>query len=199
MKKNIFINIFAKKVYVMITMVDIQDIAKYTILRLIQNGDSICPLKLQKVLYYMQAWHMVYFGKENTLFEDIPQAWVNGPVYRTVYDTYKHIPMYNQFNIEDIGVKQTGEEIEILLSTEAEKQRANLNITEEQNKFIESIYDHYGAMEHDRLVFLTHSELPWSEQREGLLPFEHSEKEIPLNTMFEYYNQRMLRNRAKEQ
>ena len=180
-------------------MVDIQDIAKYTILRLIQNGDSICPLKLQKVLYYMQAWHMVYFGKENTLFEDIPQAWVNGPVYRTVYDTYKHIPMYNQFNIEDIGVKQTGEEIEILLSTEAEKQRANLNITEEQNKFIESIYDHYGAMEHDRLVFLTHSELPWSEQREGLLPFEHSEKEIPLNTMFEYYNQRMLRNRAKEQ
>lgn len=180
------------------TKVNIQDIARYTILRIIQNGYTICPLKLQKVLYYMQAWHLVYFDKQ-MLFDEKPQAWVNGPVYRTVYDTYKHIPMYNQFNIEDIGIKQAGEEMDILLAAEAEIQRANLKLTEEQNKFIESIYDHYGAMIHDRLVFLTHSELPWSEQREGLLPFQHSDRELSIDTMFDYYNKRMLRNREKRQ
>lgn len=182
----------------MVTKVDIHDIAKYTILRLIQNGDSVCPLKLQKILYYMQAWHMVYFGKDNTLFEDIPQAWVNGPVYRTIYDTYKHIPMYNQFSLSDIDIT-INDDIEKILTYEARNLHDKLPLTQEQFDFIESIYSHYGAMEHDRLVFLTHSESPWSEQREGLLPFEHSEKEIPLNAMFEYYNQRMLRNRAKEQ
>lgn len=180
------------------TKVNIQDIARYTILRLIQNGDTICPLKLQKILYYMQAWHLVYFDKQ-LLFDEKPQAWVNGPVYRTVYEIYKHIPMYNQFSLSNIDIKQQDVELEILLNAEAEKQLANLALTEEQNKFIESIYDHYGTMDHDRLVFLTHSELPWSEQREGLLPFQHSDRELSIDTMFNYYNKRMLRNREKRQ
>lgn len=33
---------------------------------------------------------MVFFGREHTsLFADVPQAWVNGPVYPTIYALYK--------------------------------------------------------------------------------------------------------------
>ena len=83
--------------------VDIKRVAKYTILRLIQNGQSICPLKLQKLLYYIQAWHMVYFERENTLFNEVPEAWVNGPVYRTMYDEYKNIGIYDQITLDNIS------------------------------------------------------------------------------------------------
>jgi uncharacterized phage-associated protein len=52
-------------------------------------------------------------------------------------------------------------------------------------------------MEDGKLVFLTHSELPWSEKREGLSPFDYSEEKISLDTMYDYYHRRMEHNRAK--
>lgn len=67
-------------------MVNIHDVAKYIILRLLQNGNSVSPLKLQKIMYYLQAWFLVYFN--DPLFEEEPEAWVNGPVYRVIFDEY---------------------------------------------------------------------------------------------------------------
>lgn len=32
---------------------------------------------------------MVFYGKNNTIFEGKPQAWVNGPVYPEVYKLIK--------------------------------------------------------------------------------------------------------------
>lgn len=32
---------------------------------------------------------MVFFGRDNTLFINVPQAWVNGPVYPVIYNAYK--------------------------------------------------------------------------------------------------------------
>lgn len=166
------------------TKVNIQDIARYTILRLMQSCDTICPLKLQKVLYYMQAWHMVYFGRENTLFDEVPEAWVNGPVYRSVYDTYKNIPMYEQIRPINLGFNSQKE-----LRDESERIYKSLSLTEKQNEFIESIYRHYGTMSHDRLVYLTHSQRPWNNARKGLAAFEYSNQVIELNDMYYYYSE----------
>ena len=164
--------------------VNIKDMARYTILRLIQNGDTICPLKLQKILYYMQAWHMVYFGRNNTLFDDIPEAWVNGPVYRNVYETYKSIPMYEQIQLTFFKIASSED-----MHNEMRKLYESLSITEKQNEFIESIYRHYGTMSHDRLVYLTHSQRPWNNARKGLNAFEYTNEKIDLDDMFQYYSQ----------
>ena len=166
----------------MVQKVDIQDLARYTILRLIQNGNTICPLKLQKVLYYMQAWHLVYFERENTLFEDIPEAWVNGPVYRQIYDTYRHIGIYDQIMLKDIN------STEATLSEDISNLRDKLNLSQTQYEFIESILRHYGTMSHDRLVFLTHSQKPWNDARIGLEPFEYTDQKISLDNMYDYYS-----------
>lgn len=48
----------------------------------------ITPLKLQKLLYYAQAWSLVFRGKA-LFYEDI-EAWVHGPVIPLVYQRYKH-------------------------------------------------------------------------------------------------------------
>lgn len=61
--------------------VSISLLAKYVGLTMLQRGISVSPLKLQKILYYIQSWHMVFFGRENTLVAEAPHAWVNGPVY----------------------------------------------------------------------------------------------------------------------
>lgn len=161
--------------------VAIEDIARYTVLRLTQNGNSICPLKLQKVLYYMQAWYMVYFNRENTLFDDVPEAWVNGPVYRSVYNAYKDVGMYDQIPLAKVGSSEES------LEKDTEALYRKMGLGKEETEFIESVYKHYGSMSHDQLVFLTHSQRPWNEARKGLEPFEYSDREISLDTMYRYY------------
>jgi uncharacterized phage-associated protein len=64
------------------------DIARYIIAVTYENGDSITNLKLQKLLYYAQAWYMVHHDGKR-LFSDEIEAWKFGPVIRVVYIKYK--------------------------------------------------------------------------------------------------------------
>src|SRR5688572_8488221 len=50
-------------------------------------GDSISHLKLQKLLYYAQAWALVLL--DQPLFAENFQAWVHGPVLPSVYRKYQ--------------------------------------------------------------------------------------------------------------
>ncbi len=168
------------------TNLDINDIADYIILMCNENGVKISPLKLQKLLYYTQAWHWVYFNKQD-LFSELPQAWVNGPVYPTVYHRFSHVPRYNLLTPEIANI-----------NCSLQDKAHQLALDKEQYNFIESIFQFYGIMDNDKLVFLTHAEKPWSEKREGLSPFEQSTKELSKDTMYEYYYQRMERNRNKK-
>ena len=163
-------------------MVDILNMARYTILRLLQNGNSISPLKLQKVLYYLQAWYLVYFDR-NLLFDDTPEAWVNGPVYRRVYEVYKGKGLYEQFTFNDVLYNGQTD------SDALAELHHTMDLSEQDWNFVEAIYKHYGVMSQDYLVFLTHSQKPWNEARKGLQPFEYSDKNISFNLMYEYYSE----------
>lgn len=161
------------------TNVDIKKIAEYTILRLMQNGQSICPLKLQKLLYYIQAWHLVYFNEK--IFKESPEAWVNGPVYRSVYNQYKNIGIYDNFKMEDFSISNED------LSNKILQETRELDLDTEQYNFLEAVFLHYGTMSHDKLVYLTHSEKPWNTARKGLSPIDYSDNKISLEEMKEYY------------
>ena len=162
--------------------VDILNLGAFILNYFFKNELPINPLKLQKLLYYIQAWHLVYFDNEN-IFEDIPEAWVNGPVYPKVYDKLKHIQLYNFIGLKDKSKEK--------LDTYFAKSKESLDITGEQWEFLESILKHYGMMTHEKLVFLTHSEKPWLEAREGVGPFEYSNNNISLRTMYEYYTSQL--------
>lgn len=56
----------------------------------------------------------------------------------------------------------------------------------------------YGARTQNQLILMTHSEKPWSEMREGLAPYEYSDREISLDTMYHYYKDRYDRNRSEQ-
>lgn len=164
--------------------VNILDVAKLTLLYFFENGISVCPLKLQKILYYIQSWYLVYFDKQ-LLFEEKPEAWVNGPVYRSIYNQFKHIGIYDQIKKDDID-----------LDISLKEMKKKLMLDKEQESFLEAIYHNYGTMSHDKLVFLTHSEKPWSEKREGLSPFDYSSEEISIDTMYSYYKERIDKKKS---
>lgn len=172
---------------------DIKDVAKYIGLSLTTKGLSVSPLKLQKMLYYTQAWFMVFLGRENTLFKDVPQAWVNGPVYPAIYHEYKEKAdnMCDHLDASDFYDGDPEEGFRIYSGI--------LNLDEENTELIESIMMLYGAQTQNKLIWLTHSERPWAETRGDLPPYQRSEKEIPLDLMYLYYKERHEKNRSRNE
>lgn len=102
-----------------------------------EYGDLTSNLKLQKMLYYQQGFHLAYF--DAPLFNEDFEAWMYGPVIPSVYEHFKR---YGNKGIEpptDTLVELTREEEALF-----------------QEVFY--VYDEYSA---SGLVRLTHSETPW--------------------------------------
>lgn len=174
---------------------DIKDVARYLGITLLYKKYSVSPLKLQKILYYTQSWYMVFFGEENTLFKECPQAWVNGPVYPTIYKEYRNKVEYMAHELlpKHFGCTEDS------LTTEAELLAKKMELTADEIKCINSILSLYGSKTQDQLVFLSHCEDPWVKNRGNLQPYEYSNKEIPLKEMYDYYRARYDNNRKNKQ
>ena len=174
-------------------IVGIQDYARYVGLSMLLKGLSVSPLKLQKILYYQQSWNMAFFGREEVLFEDIPQAWVNGPVYPAIFQKYKSVVpgmcdhlTYKDFNSTEESASQDAKQL-------VEK----LGLTKNEIELSDSVMTQYGAKTQNQLILLTHIERPWCESREGLMPYERCTKELSLTTMYEYYKERLDKRETK--
>lgn len=175
-------------------IVDIKDYAAYVGITMLMKGLTVSPLKLQKILYYEQSWHMVSFGRENQLFTEAPQAWVNGPVYPEIFHIYKDKVSGMCDHLQYEHFLNDGESAEI-------KEReliAKMGLEADEIALTERVIMLYGSRTQNQLILLTHSEKPWSEKREGLMPYDYSEKEISLDTMYAYYKERYDRNRARK-
>lgn len=58
-------------------------VADYIIAFAHEHGDPVSNLKLQKLLYYAQAWHLALH--DNPLFDERIEASVHGPAVPPVY------------------------------------------------------------------------------------------------------------------
>ena len=154
--------------------VDILEFSDFLITYFTELGAPISHLKLQKLLYYVQAWHLVH--TDDCLFEDVPEAWTNGPVYRTVYDKYKVF--------KDGELTPSGED-------NFTKKIDKFNLTEVQQAVINSVLHSYGKMSPLRLVHKTHSENPWMDARGDLSAFALCETQISLDVIKNYYSARI--------
>jgi uncharacterized phage-associated protein len=105
-----------------------------------EAGDTISNLKLQKLLYYGQGFHLALFGVP--MFPDEIQAWTHGPVVPDIYHAYKtygsnSIPRPENFDPQDIS--------------------------EEVRELLDEVYNVYGQYSAWKLRNMTHSEAPWVE------------------------------------
>ncbi|PCJ44573.1 MAG: hypothetical protein COA81_01335 [Alphaproteobacteria bacterium] len=142
-------------------MVHVADVAEY-ILR--QTGE-ITAMKLQKLVYYSQAWSLVW--DEQPLFEEEIQAWANGPVVRDLYDCHK-----GAFRVDTIPNGNPD------------------NLNEDQIETIDMIVNHYGKKSAQWLSELTHMEDPWKCARKeaGLAEGQRGTAVISHASMAEYYS-----------
>lgn len=135
-------------------MAKAQDVARFFIdLGVQQNstesGDLVTNLRLQKLLYFAQGWHLARYGVP--LFDSDIEAWKFGPVVPSLYQEYKS---YGSMGIRDTGDYSpdvfTESEYELLLDVARE-------------------YDDYST---NALVSLSHApNAPWSHtERSGIIP-----------------------------
>lgn len=135
------------------------DVAKY----ILEQQGEMTAMKLQKLVYYSQAWHAVW--EEKPLFNDVIQAWINGPVVPTLYELHK-----GRFNVSPDRALPS-----------------NDNLSKAEKESIDKVLSFYGDKPSQWLSDLTHSEEPWLQARKGLAPNQRGSREITLSSMVEYY------------
>lgn len=118
---------------------NVKDIAKKIIAQSNPDcGDIMTNMKLQKMLYYMQGFHLVFF--DEPLFEDEIEAWMYGPVVPAVYEEYK------AFGSGGLDLKPD---------------EAILSLNEEEEDMFNQVYEAYGQFSALKLMTMTHEETPW--------------------------------------
>lgn len=155
-------------------MATVKQISDYVVFRIKSEGESdLSVLKLQKLLYYIQAWHLAFFKKR--AFDSEFQAWIHGPVNREIYDLYKDKKyLYSEMNLDDI------DDVDVMSK-----------IDDELKIHVDTILEAYAKYSGIQLEIMTHNEYPWLEARKGYKTNERCEVPISDSSMIEYYGSRM--------
>lgn len=139
--------------------VSVRDVAEY----ILQKQGSMTTMKLQKLVYYAQAWSLVW--DERPLFREDIQAWANGPVTPELYLVHR-----GQFRIAEIPDGHPE------------------NLDDLARETIDAILDYYGSRPAHWLSELTHMEDPWLMARQGLDIGERGSRTITHAALLEYYD-----------
>ena len=153
---------------------NINTIADYIILRLTSDEENtLINLKLQKLLYYLQAWSL---GINNERFLNCKfEAWVHGPVSRELYNRFRASKtLYSFISKNDVNENET----------------SYSDICEEDKAFINYILDNYAGFSGTELEAMTHKERPWIEARHGIGPMESCINVISEDTMKDFYGKK---------
>lgn len=139
-------------------------------------------LKLQKLLFYCDAYHLAYFNQE--LIHDTFEAWVHGPVCRRVYDNLKNKSiLYAELEYQH----RDGEP-----DVDAEFSR----LTGDQKDLVTDVLGSLSKWTSLELETATHREAPWIKAREGYSPADKCETEIDKDLTREYYKREISRGQV---
>jgi uncharacterized phage-associated protein len=139
------------------------DVAKYFIYRgNSSEDDSVSNLKLQKLIYYAQGYHLALFDKP--FFDESIEAWRHGPVCPEIYHEYKAY-----------GAAPIDENISVDFSE---------IFSSEQIELLEEVYSVFGQFAAWKLRDMTHEESPWKNHADF-------NEEIPQEEMKEYFKTRL--------
>ena len=140
-------------------MANVLDVAQY----ILKKQGRMTTMKLQKLVYYCQAWSLVW--DEEPLFPEKIQAWANGPVVRKLYDQHQ-----GSFRVTSLRRGDPDD------------------LTDTQRETIDAVLEGYGERSAQWLSDLTHMEEPWGATRKGLPEGTGSEREIKHDTLYNYYS-----------
>jgi uncharacterized phage-associated protein len=117
-------------------------IAKFIIQK---SVTPISNLKLQKLLYYVQGWHLGLYGPP--VFNEQIQAWIHGPVVPAVFQSYR------QFKWTPIPADY-----------------GPVKVDKDTADHVIAILGAFGKLSAAQLEAISHKEAPWIEARKGIEP-----------------------------
>jgi uncharacterized phage-associated protein len=129
------------------------------------RGKKMSAMKLQKLVYYSQAWSLAWDGKP--LFPEEIQAWAHGPVVRELYEDHKG---------------------KYMVSPDDFPSGNPAKLDADQLETIETVLSSYGQMSAAQLSELTHAEAPWRHARTGLEDGAPGSWAISHDSMRSYYS-----------
>jgi uncharacterized phage-associated protein len=144
--------------YGRVAMANVFDAAAY----IVQKTGRLSTWKLQKLVYYAQAWSLVW--DERPLFKERIEAWANGPVCPELYQWHK-----GSFEVEKVPAGNAGA------------------LDKDARETIDAVLSHYGDKGSQWLSDLTHRELPWKMARGNLPDGERGTALISHGSMADYY------------
>lgn len=133
-----------------------------------EEPDFLTPLRLQKLLYYAQAWSLAEHGRP--LFPESIEAWANGPVVREIWDRFR-----------DLGRKP-------ILPEDVDADGA-IGLDDEDRGFVAAVWESYKGYSAWSLREMTHQESPWVDARKGFGPVDRCDAEITHEAMRTYFTE----------
>jgi uncharacterized phage-associated protein len=143
-----------------------ESVARYLVLLADAGGDDpasepdyLTPLRLQKLLYYVQGWSLAVNGRP--MFNDPIEAWKYGPVVRSVYEVFKAL------GGGAVPANAGGSD----------------GLSEGQRDLIERVWEAYKPYSASALADMSHDEEPWKRARADLSAGENSDAVIAVEDM----------------
>lgn len=129
---------------------------------LIQTG-SITTMKLQKLVFYCQAWHLAFTSAP--LFSEEIQAWARGPVVPQLHRHHR-----GRYEVADWPAGNPD----------------NLDATERRT--VDWVIEQYNGFSAEALSRMTHQEIPWVVARGVTADGEKSSEPISHDQMRAFYS-----------
>jgi uncharacterized phage-associated protein len=140
-------------------MSNANDVAAY----ILEQAGPMSTWKLQKLVYYSQAWSLVW--DESALFADDIEAWANGPVIPNLYAAHR-----GRFTVSEGDIAGDPG-----------------TLSDDERETVDAVIGFYGEKTGRWLSELTHQEDPWLNAREGLRPGQRGHRAITEGALADYY------------
>lgn len=153
------------------------DVCRFTINYSNSCGYGISNLKLQKILYFIQAYFLITTSEGTPCFGEKIEAWDFGPVVPEAYQEYKR---YGSMNIPTITTY-----IETDHNDAWNIQRKFFNaevISKEHRNMIATVVSSFKEYSATDLVKLTHMQAPWKKAYS-----RYKNREITTESIREYF------------
>ena len=137
---------------------------------IVNNFSNISNIYLQKSLYFIQGFSSLIL--KYPIFINNAEAWVNGPVYKKVFENYK-----NKNYLKNKYTKYINNELSI-----------------NEKEYIKQIVNIILNININNLVKITHNTSPWCNARDGIKKYVNSNKCIYYEKIFNYFKKICINN-----
>ena len=135
-------------------------------LYIIHSLEETDPLSVQKLLFFANGFAPLFLGRK--LFDDNPEAWIHGPVYREIYDCFSY------YGRDRIDYNEIIKNVDVVLD-------------DQEKDYLNEIMNDFACYSGSILREMTHMTTPWQEARMDLEDDEYSNRLIDEKDICDYF------------